>query len=711
MSRASRAGVVIALLLALPAREARADDPPPEEVRVIGNRPEDLQRIPGSGTIVGAKDIARAAPTEVAEMLRRVPGVQVRQEPGAGGRFDLSIRGVESGRSRRVLVLEDGIPVSLNPYSEPDMYFAPPVERVRAIEVVKGSGNILFGPQTLAGVVNFLTIAPPSHRRVVADVDVGTYGYVRGLASYGDVAGDTRWVVQALHRRGEGFRGLDFAQTNALAKLTMPTGNAGRVTLKLGVHRDESGSDDVGLTAGMYARDPQSKSLSPQSRLVLERYDLSLTHEAELGEQTKLTTLAYAYRTSRIWRRQDYTRVRSPGETYARIVGDTSTPGGAIYFFDRNLVLDRDYDVVGVEPRARHELRTGGVAHTIDFGGRLLHESADYEQRQGGYTETYAGALELAEKHTGNALAGYVQDRIAFRDDLLVTPGIRVEHFAFDRTILRQVVEGQPRDVFLEGGRSVTGVIPGIGTVVGKRRMHVFGGFHVGWAPPRVTAAVNTRGISSDVGGDRSLDYELGTRTQPTRWAKLEATGFLSNFQNQVVAAQASGGEVQLVDAGATTLRGGEGAMVLAFDRMIELPFTLDLGVRYTYSLATFRYGTNAGHRLPYAPEHTASANLDVEHASGIGGQVAWTYVGPQFTDPENTRQEDVTGRVGRIEGRSIVDATAHYRWKRTGLTFRLTAKNLLDATYIAARRPEGIFAGPFRQILLGVRWEWEDAK
>ena len=52
-----------------------------------------------------------------------------------------------------------------------------------------------------------------------------------------------------------------------------------------------------------------------------------------------------------------------------------------------------------------------------------------------------------------------------------------------------------------------------------------------------------------------------------------------------------------------------------------------------------------------------------------------------------------------------------HYHHKRTGLTFRLTAKNLFDAAYVVARRPEGIFPGNYRQILLGARWDWDGAK
>src|SRR5262249_40149626 len=123
-----------------PPNEGVAAPAAPEreiEVRVVGNRADSLQRVPGSGSVIGKKDLERAQPTTTAEMLRRVVGVQVREEYSGGSRIDISIRGLESGRSRRVLMLEDGVPMALNPYSEPDMNYAPAIERYRAIEVVK----------------------------------------------------------------------------------------------------------------------------------------------------------------------------------------------------------------------------------------------------------------------------------------------------------------------------------------------------------------------------------------------------------------------------------------------------------------------------------------------------------------------------------------------------------------------------------------------
>jgi outer membrane receptor protein involved in Fe transport len=148
--------------------------------------------------------------------------------------------------------------------------------------------------------------------------------------------------------------------------------------------------------------------------------------------------------------------------------------------------------------------------------------------------------------------------------------------------------------------------------------------------------------------------------------------------------------------------------VVVGFDKAFRWPTVVELGARYTASHAVFRHGKNAGHLLPYAPEHTASADFDVEHPSGVGGRVAYWFVGPQYVDELNTIHENAIGTSGRLDPWHIVDVTAHFRHKPSNLTFRITAKNLFDATYIAARRPNGIFTGLFRQIIVGVRWEWD---
>src|SRR5687767_9966791 len=132
------------------------------QLDVIGEYDQVLTSIPGSAFLVGKDRIEATHPSDTGEILRRVPGLHVVDDSGPFSmRLNLGVRGLNPDRSRKLLVLEDGVPLALAPYGEPEMYYSPPIDRMRRVEVLKGSGSILFGPQTVGGVVNFVTPDPP----------------------------------------------------------------------------------------------------------------------------------------------------------------------------------------------------------------------------------------------------------------------------------------------------------------------------------------------------------------------------------------------------------------------------------------------------------------------------------------------------------------------------------------------------------------------
>ncbi len=54
-------------------------------------------------------------------------------------------------RNRTVLMMEDGVAIAPARYGEPKMYYSPPIDRMRRVEVLKGSEQILHGLQTAGG--------------------------------------------------------------------------------------------------------------------------------------------------------------------------------------------------------------------------------------------------------------------------------------------------------------------------------------------------------------------------------------------------------------------------------------------------------------------------------------------------------------------------------------------------------------------------------
>ena len=124
---------------------------------VTGILPDRLEAVPGSFDIVDERDLERRRPFTVKEALKTVPGINAVDEDSYGLALNIGVRGLNPRRTSRTLLMEDGMPLFLGPYGDPSAHYSTPLDRVERIEVVKGSGQILYGPQTVGGMINFVT--------------------------------------------------------------------------------------------------------------------------------------------------------------------------------------------------------------------------------------------------------------------------------------------------------------------------------------------------------------------------------------------------------------------------------------------------------------------------------------------------------------------------------------------------------------------------
>ncbi len=695
-----------------PPPAAREDDA--GEARVVGSARGAIDRVPGATTVINEREMQRTQPLNANEMLRRVPGVYVRDEEGAGLRPNISVRGLDPTRSRRVLMLEDGIPISLAPYSEPEMYYNPPIERMGRVEVVRGSGNILYGPQTIGGVINYVTPSAPNRETWGLRTTVGDRGLWIWQGTYGNRVDNAAFIVSALRRQGDGVRGVGFEVNDFFGKFFLQLGSRSELMVRAGVYNEGSASTYLGLTQSMYDADP-NQNPARYDFFRLHRYSLGLVHTWRITADVELRTLAYGYTTQRDWDRQRFDRSPTAGLLYERITGDQNTPGGAIYLRDEALSNDRGYEVWGVEPRLRARFRLGPVRNELDAGARVLGERALLRVLLGHGATARSGDLANEDQRSGIAFAGYLQNRFIFSDALHFVPGVRVERYSFERLIRRDAGV----DVFHRGSGSNLALIPGVSVAWVKPRYTVFAGAHVGYAPPRIAAAITAAGLDRDLDAERSANYELGARALPFNWLRAEATAFLIDFQNEII--QVSGNESEFANGGASQHMGVEAAASADVARAFGQAWGLTLGLRYTFVDARFvRESTSPeaaldGHMVPYAVPHTMLASLTFEHPLGVTAQATWNYVSRHYTDRENTETGSADGLYGPIDAYQTLDLGARYTHRRTGLSLALAVKNVqgyfTDArgrpdVFIASRSPEGIFPGGFGQTMVTLRWD-----
>lgn len=688
------------------------------EFSLVAAKDRVFSKVPGSVSFLGKNEISTLLPLSGNEVLRRVPGLNVVDEEGVGMRVNIGIRGLNPDRSRSVLMLEDGVPVALAPYGEPEMYYSPAIDRMEGVEVLKGSGQILYGPQTIGGVINYITPNVPESEAGSLRIKGGQGAFFSGLLNYGNNFGNTGFQVNLLRKSAEAIGPTQFGITDFNSKVLFKVNDRSELGAKFGVYSEKSNSTYLGLNQVMYDRGGQDYAhLAPDDQLDVSRYSLSLSHVYRFQPGLKLRTIAYAYTTTRNWNRQDFainTENTAPSNWTGVQWGDPEVPGGVIFMREGTGQRNRQFEVMGVEPRLEWAHAMFGMENDLKAGLRFLKESAREQRINGTKSGVKSGDLVEDELRQGSAISAYIQNETALNAYISLHGGLRFENFDYDRSIYRRKFQDLGvRDTSLVASNVVRELIPGVGFRIRPfNSLTIFGGIHKGFAPPRVKDAITATGQALDLEAERSLNYELGIRTELSSWIYLEATAFLMDFSNQLIPVSESAGGVGfgVVNAGATRHQGLETAINLDISKAFGIKkwiATYDIQTTFVdayFSEDRFVNEVNIkGNRTPYAPRWLVNSSLYLESEGGFSTRLTYNFVGEQFGDELNTVNPSANGRVGLLPSFFTLDAVVGYQLRDGKVAFNLALKNLTDQRYISTRRPQGIRVGLPRLITAGI--------
>jgi len=705
-------GAALAQEPAGPPNDSRATDRSVEPaVLVIGTR-YDLRSIPGSGDIIDRQLLDASHVFTTNEALRKVPGIVARDEEGFGLRPNIGIRGLNPTRSTKVLLLEDGLPLTYAPYGDNASYYHPPIDRFERIEVLKGSGQILFGPHTVGGVINFVTPAPPADFGARLSVQGGTRDYLEAHAEVGDTFGNTGVMLNGTRKQTDGARDhMHFAVTDLNLKLVQSLTERQDLSLRASFYDEDSQVPYSGLTLAEYQADPRGNAFVNDDFQVY-RWSTALTHELTFSDTAQLTTSAYYTYFNRDWWRQSSNSSQRPN--------DSSDPGCAgmtnLSTTCGNEGRLRQYSTAGLEPRLSLQSNWFGAEQYTDVGVRFHTETQFRVQANGDTPDartagsgSNGGIRENSERDV-DALSAFVQTRFAF-GRLGITPGVRFEDIDYER---RDLTTG------LNGRTSASEVIPGLGaTFEPVTGTVVFAGVHRGFSPPGVADILTAAGGSTDLDPERSWNYELGVRSAPREGVSLEATVFRMDFENQIIPASVAGGVgATITNAGETLHQGAELLAQLDSRGLFDTPYNVFMRAAYTWLKdAEFR-GTRfsnvpgfatvsvSDNRLPYAPEHLVSATLGYESTFGMRLQLEGIYNDSMFTDDLNTVPVVANGQRGVIPSYTIWNVSAEYDVPGTGLSVFTTLKNATDELYVVDMS-RGLIPGMPRLVQAGFEYNF----
>lgn len=671
-------------------------------VDVIGNQAE-LLKTPSSATIIEQEELETSHVLTTNEALRKAPGVVVRDEEGFGMRPNIGIRGLNPTRSTKVLLLEDGIPLSYAPYGANESYYHPTIDRFERIEVLKGSSQVKFGPQTAGGVINYITPNAPEKFGGHLSVTAGNRDYLNTKINVGGKG----VLFDYTHKQGDGARDNTNSNVEDLnVKVTKALNDNHALTLRANWFSEDSQVSYSGVTQKEYQNFGGEYNPFNHDSFDTTRYGLSATHDWQINTNALLTTnFYYSYFNRDWWRQQSNTTASNVASgtgcaafANARISG-LATNADTCRGIQGRL---RTYNTYGVEPRLN-------ITHAwgeLELGAKMHFEDQERRQVNGNSAVARTGTLVENNERKTDAYSGFVSNRFDI-GQFSITPAIRYEYIKNERT---------DRLTAANGKANLHEWIPSLGLAYNPHQnLTVFAGVHRGFAPPRTEDLISNAGGSVDVDAEKSTNWELGFRAKPTQQLNVEATAFYNDFKN-LIAVGSVASNVAL-SQGEATFAGLEFAGQYDFDNGFysRLAYTWlpvaeqDTPFRQVSNNAIVG-GSEAGNRQPYAPKNTVTASVGYK-VGGWNTQLEAVHVGKQYSDFSETGDVPntalgLTGQFGEISSYTIINAALNYRYEPKKTTFFITAKNLFDREYIVDRT-RGILTGMPRLIQAGVRYDF----
>lgn len=691
--------------------------------QILGSKFKARNRT-GSAYYISPEEIRKLGYTDINRMLKAVPGVNMYEEDGFGLRPNISLRGTKAERSERISIMEDGVLAAPAPYSAPAAYYFPNVARMEAIEVLKGSSQVQYGPFTTGGAINLVSTPIPNNFSGKANISYGSKNTFKSHAAIGSNWKHFGYMVEYLRYQSDGFKRYEdyaaegFKRNDIIAKMVVKTDKVRGVNhaleLKFGYAGENSDETYVGLSADDFKKTPFLRYAGSQmDKLKTDHQQWVATYLLTFSNKLKVTTNAYYNYFHRNWYKLNDVRVGITSKEKISVADVLIDPETNIRYFDiltgktdregEALLVranNRIYRSRGIQTRVEYRFNVKEFFFDLEFGLRYHADEEDRFQWDDSYSMKNKKMVLFMEGIHGtnanrvtsaNALASYLLAKLRY-NVWTITAGLRYEDIDLLKKDYTKEDLARSGKVRIETPNHARVLIPGIGVHYQLLpAASVFFGVHKGFAPPSAELYQKP---------ESSVNMELGTRVSIGKF-KAELIGFYNNYSNMLgsdLAASGGSGTLEQFNVGEARVKGAE--FLVQYQ---PLPHTcslrLPLQLSYTYTDTEMRNSFEShswgnvvrGDEIPYIFKHALNMQLGIEYK--------WFYanIGARYnSDMRTSPGQGTIAEREKVPANLILDASVNVLVNKY-LTLRLNAINLTNRVYLTSRHPAGLRAGhPF---------------
>jgi Fe(3+) dicitrate transport protein len=430
--------------------------------KILGNKYVAKNRT-GSAFYLSTKELQKFNFTDVNRVLKSIPGVTLYEEDGFGLRPNISLRGTSPQRSAKITIMEDGILAAPAPYSSSSAYYFPTIARMEAVEVLKGSSQVQYGPFTTGGAINMISAQIPSEFSGSVRASYGSFNTNQLHSKIGGTSGNIGYVLEYLNYGSDGFKHLPsgkntcFNKNDIVAKISAKLFPNPSIKQRLEFkfqYSDEVGNETyLGLSQNDFDTNPFYRYPSSNNdKMATDHSQYVITYTIDFKENIRLTTQAYRNNFARNWYKLNDVTINGNTESLSNILEDPITfsdyynvVNGTVNSAPDAIALkanNRKYYSQGLQTKLDYHWYTENAFHDIEVGLRYHYDEEDRFQWVDRYGISNTGILNLTTAGTpgtdanrissANAFASYITYKLKYKN-WTFTPGVRYENIILER--------------------------------------------------------------------------------------------------------------------------------------------------------------------------------------------------------------------------------------------------------------------------------------
>ena len=622
------------------------DDAPVTMAEVVVTATRDKQEIrktPANVTVITAEEISKSGATTVVDVLDKLESIQFRSSSSNSAQTLIDMRGFGGDNPHgKTLVMLDG-----RRLNRTDMYsinwLQMPINTIERIEIVRGSGSVLYGDAAIGGVINIITKKGKGEPKFNASVLVGSYGLNNERASVTGATDHWTYAVTGENNFSFGYR-----------------------------DRSKYSSQGGGFDVGYSANDLLNVSLGVSFNKTDYQMPGALT-KVQIDQDRRQYQPGNSDDDGSDKHTNVNLGVKSFWGTWGQfeinfLYGKKDLQGNMASY---GVYSNTNADTYGITPKYILTKEILGFQNKVIVGIDFYNEpyKKDIFNNRERTLKTISADLKR------DSLGYYIRDEFSILKNLSLSGGYRSE---------RTTIKGSNMDLvtsannFTDQSKTYNAEAYEAGlTLLLGRKSKAFAKYASVYRIPFVDEVAYFQGGTGGFGfltnleKEKGTSMEVGTEFYPLENMKIGLTLFRIDMEDEIrYTGQYPYGHMQNLDK--TRHDGVEVSLSYLWEKRAKFYGN------FTYHLATFENGTNSKKEIPLVPNRIANAGAEIYLPYNLTLRPEIQYVGDAFLSGDDDNNTE------KLDPYTLLNFYVHYKptFGKLGLTVFLGVDNIVDVKY-----------------------------